>query len=418
MKHEHLITLLTTAVLSLFGTVLIWGFWVSGSFRIPDRNLIDITLKFLPPEPVEESPLVYIKIGDISDQPWPWQSLDYAILTHSILRYFPKVFTMDAPFYSTADGATVYDSQFSNQLKRLNRSFISIPLTSSGRHLGQATSLRPFATIPEQPNIPVYGYGLWPIEEVAHVSKLSPQTFPSDTDGRIRRVPLIINYHGKTVASQILATYAAYLGADLPSSGAVMGRSIILKNKAGEVITSIPINHKGEITLRYYPKLPLRKEIEFYSVILASEQQQQGSPPPFDLGIFRNSLVMLGKEHPNIMEPAVTPLGMISPARLQLQALANLLNGTFVKSIPSPLMAVLIYLCAAAGILTARLTNPILSLSSFIAFAVYIAAMVAMVFYFKSYWVEPTALLVAPALGWLAGRFWSPYLSNKFESNR
>ncbi len=376
---------------------------------------MDFTQQVLPPEPVEETPLVYVKIGDISDQPWPWQSLDYAILTHSIVRYFPKALMMETPIYRTQDSATVYDSQLRNQLKRLNQSHVTIPLTSSGRHIGTAISLRPFAVVPEQPEIPVYGYGMWPIEEVAQVSKLSPQAFPADPDGRIRRIPLLINYQGKPVASQILSVYATYRGADLPSSGAVMGRSIILKDKQGAVIESIPINQHGEMTLRFYPKLPLRKEVEFYSVILASEQQQNNVTPPFDMGIFRNSLVMLGKEHPNIMEPIATPQGLMSPARVQLQALSNLLNHSYVKTIPAYLMLILIYLSTAAGILTARLSSPFLSLAGFTAFGIYLIAMIAMVFYLKGYWLEPSALLLAPCLGWLAGRCWAPYLSSRFS---
>jgi len=413
VKQQHLITLISTAVLSLLGTALLWSIWATGHLRTSDNALLDFIQKHIPPEPVEDPPLVYIKVGDISDQPWPWQSLDYAILAHSILRYFPQAMTMETPFFRTADGPTVYDSQFRNQLRRLNQSLVTIPLTSAGRHLGTATPLRSFATVPEKPKLPVYDFGLWPIEEVAEVSRLSPQTFPTDSDGRIRRIPLIINYQGKAVASQVLNTYAIYREADLASSGAVMGESVILKNKKGEVIESIPINNQGEITLRHYPKLPLRKEIEFYSVILASEQAQQGTTPPFDLGIFRNSLVMLGREHPDIMEAAVTPHGLTSTSKLQLQALTNLLNQTYIKSLHPTLMALLIYLALATGLLIARLKNLFLSLVGFAACILYVAAMAAMIFYFKGYWMDPGILLVAPALGWLAGRCLTPYLNTR-----
>ncbi|MEM6771957.1 MAG: CHASE2 domain-containing protein, partial [Bacteroidota bacterium] len=286
--------------------------------------------------------------------------------------------------------------------------------TSSGRHLGTATSLRPLATVPENPELPVYAYGLWPISEVTEVSRLSPQAYPTDPDGRIRRLPLIINYQGKPVASQVLSTYATYRGADLASSGAVMGESIILKDSKGEVIESIPINHQGEIILRHYLELPLRKEVEFYSVILASEQAQQGAPPPFDLGIFRNSLVMLGKEHPNIMESVATPHGLTSTSKLQLQALANLLNQTYIKSLHPTLMAALIYLSLAAGILISQLKNMLISLTGYVAFILYLFAMIAMLFYSKGYWMEPVIILIAPTLGWLAGRCWMPYLQARF----
>ncbi|MEM1157671.1 MAG: CHASE2 domain-containing protein [Verrucomicrobiota bacterium] len=406
--------LLTTALVSLLGTALLWSIWMTGSFHRMDHALLDLTQNYLPPEPVEDSPLVYIKIGDISDQPWPWQSLDYAILTHSILRYFPQAMTMDAPFYRTGDGPTVYDSQLRSQLKRLNQSFVTVPLTSSGRHLGTATALRPLATVPEHPELPVYAYGLWPIHEVSEVSQASPQTFPTDPDGRIRRLPLIINYQGKPVASQVLHTYAAYRGADLTSSGAVIGNSIILKDKQGDVIEHIPINTQGEITLRYYPELPLRKEVEFYSVILASEEAQQGATPPFDLGIFRNSLVMLGKEHPDITETVMTPFGLTSTAKLQLQAMANLLNRTYVKSLHPTWMAVAIYLALAAGILLAQWRKTLISLSGYIACIFYITAMIAMFFYSRSYWADPTAILLATTLGWIAGRSFTPYLNEKY----
>ncbi|MEM6886359.1 MAG: CHASE2 domain-containing protein [Verrucomicrobiota bacterium] len=415
MKPQHLITLTSTAVFSLLGTALLWGIWMTGQLRTADNALLDLTQQYLPPDPVDDSPLVYIKIGDISDQPWPWQSLDYAILTHSILRYFPQTLAMETPFYRTDDGPTVYDSQFRNQLRRLNRSLVSVPLTSTGHHLGTAMPLRPFATVPENPAMPGYSHGLWPISEVGDASGLHPQTYPADHDGRIRRIPLLINYQGKPVASQVLTTYATYLGADLASSGAVLGDAIILKDKAAEIIETIPINEKGEITLRFYPELPLRKEVEFYSVILASEQAQQGESPPFDLGVFRNSLVMLGKEHPNIMEPVVTPQGLSSPSRLQLQALANLLNGTYIKDIPFTLMALAIYLTLAASILISRVTHPLLSLAGTLGFLFYVAAMVAMLFYFKGYWIQPTALLIAPALGWIAGRSWIPLIQSKFS---
>lgn len=400
-------------VVALCGSLSAW-LWHCGVFNKSDTAILDATQAQFPeraPTDLDAWPVVYVKIGDISDEPWPWQSLDYAILTHSILRYFPRMVVFETPFYNTSDGPSVYDVQLNRQLSRLNHSIVGVPLTSTGRHTGTARNLRRLATHPENPELPAYGYGLWPIDPVAAAARPFAVALPTDTDGVLRRLPLLVNYQGVPTATSVLAAYAAWVGADLADSGVIMGRHILLKDSKGNQVATIPINHRGEILLRSYTETPVRREVEFFSVILAAENKQAAASP-FDLGVFRNSIVLVGREHPNTTEAVRLPDGLQSPARVQLLGLANLIAGTHLCRPGTALMVALIMVAAVLGWGSTRLggfLNSVLlfSLSIGLIFGATVLALTR-----HSMWLDPTALFAACAAAWWFSLTLTPFLLN------
>lgn len=399
------------SLLLLLLATMLWLLWQTGTFYPIDKRLSDLAQKHLNAPPVETSPLVYVKIGDIADQPWPWQSLDYAILVHSILRYFPKTVAMETLFYNaTGTEQSVYDVQLQRQLKRLNQIVVAVPVLSKGNHLGVARSLRPFASIPREPSTLPHGFGLWPIDPVAETGTVAPTVFTPDADGKVRRVALLTNYQGTWTATFPLVVYARHLGADLASSGAVLGEKILLKDSQGQLLDSIPINQQGEILLRFHKELPLKKEVEFYSVILAAENKSPDKIPALDLGVFRKSLVLLGREHPGTIEQVDTPIGKMSPARLQLQTLHSLISGDTPKSPGRVVMGILIGGMILAGATLSITPGQAASYLSGAALILTSGGLVAVAFAVWSIWTPPSAVLLAAPLGWLAGRSLIPLI--------
>ncbi|MEM6823226.1 MAG: CHASE2 domain-containing protein, partial [Verrucomicrobiota bacterium] len=210
-------------------------------------------------------------------------------------------------------------------------------------------------------------------------------------------------------------TLASYLDADLSDSGVILGEHILLKDSEGALIRRIPIDSEGNLLIRFQKDPPLKKEVEFYSVILASEQRRNQFTSFFDLGLFRNSLVFVGREHPNTMEAIHTPLGLKSPARIQIQALSNLLNETYLIQVKPPIMAILIICLGACGMALGRLDSFLFSLGSISVFAIYVVSMICLTFYLSNWWAEPSALIATPLLTWLASRTLLPYFDYQAE---
>ncbi len=386
-----------------------WGWHVS-LFKFWDHAAQDWAQNQFQTEAIEETPLVYVKIGDIADQPWPWPSLDYAILAHSLSRFHPKVVVFEVPVPKVEPSTTAYDIQLKNQLKRLNLLILSVPVRTTGITLGEELSPRPFATLPENPSIPAYGSGIWPLNEIREVSRLHLQAYPADPDGLVRRIPLIINYQGRSTASQVLAAYAAYRGADIAASGVVLGQSIRLKNKAGEFLESIPVNHNGELTLKLRrDSTHLRKEVEFYSVILAAEEQYHAGSPSFDLGVLRQSLVLVGRENAYSVESLPTPTGTITPARLQLNALSNLIQRDYLQPITPLAMSLLLLLSAFTGIGCSRLLNAVGGLIVLLFVGGLLVGGSVVFFVHWNFLIDPSAPLVCLVVSWWMGRTLLPY---------
>lgn len=250
------------------------------------------------------------------------------------------------------------------------------------------------------------------MEAVRTASTEAPIRFEPDSDGVYRRIPLVTFFQGGPVATFPLVTYAAHVGADLPSSGAVLGEAIILKDADGEEIQRIPINENGEMQIRFRTEPHLKKELEFYSVILAAEQKSMPDGTLPDLGVFRNSLVLLGREHPQTVETLNTPIGSMTPARYLMQTLSSLLNQDYLYRVPAPLMAVLLVVLCFVGLFLSRIQHRTLSGACLIAFIAYTAAMMFLVFYMAGIWADPLFLLIAPVSGWLSGRTLLPLVDS------
>ncbi|NJL19386.1 MAG: CHASE2 domain-containing protein [Bdellovibrionaceae bacterium] len=127
MRIARVLLLLLSAA-ALGAGCLLWSFR-HGPLRATDDQLLSRALRLLPPPAYEDSPLVYVKIQDVRDLPWPWPPLDYAILTHSILAFFPKTVAWEVLPPAPATGEElVYHKQWLRQLERLNQVIVPLVL--------------------------------------------------------------------------------------------------------------------------------------------------------------------------------------------------------------------------------------------------------------------------------------------------
>jgi len=153
------------------------------------------------------------------------------------------------------------------------------------------------------------------MQQAAGIGALN--VFP-DRDGRVRRVPLLVQM-GDTLYPSLVAEMLR-----LASGGTsyqlrldpIRGPSAAMSLKIGDAV--IPLNDNGEVWLHYAPDSALPR-VSAASVIA-------GKLAPDAL---RDRLVLIGVSAPGIGARAVSPLGeQLTPAAIHAQALAQLLTGT------------------------------------------------------------------------------------------
>ncbi len=358
-------------------------------------------------EPGDEAPgVVYVTIRDISDQPWPWPALDYAILTNSLIPLFPQLVAFEHLPPVRDDGPhPVYTRQFQSQLDRLNQVVTPVRLFSGGPQ-DDPLPWRAFsiATVGNVQALPSYTAGLWP-DKLYGQYPAGVIAYPPDGDNLIRRVPLVYRFRDRYLPSLALEAYCRYRQADWHYSGVVLGRHILLRDKFGDELERIPIDAEGCLALLPSREADPVQDLEFYSVILASEQRRHGSARSLDLGVFRNGIVVIGRDANETYQPLSTILGTLSSGELTARVIEQLTERRWLRPLGMYELSVLtLLLLSLSGFLALihrwQLGNISLPLGGILLIGlVWLAGR-------DGVWASPICLISAWTSGWLIGWMW------------
>lgn len=154
---------------------------------------------------------------------------------------------------------------------------------------------------------------------------------PTDSDGIIRRVPLVIRYGDKVYPAFSLQLISGFLGLDSSAIFLDLNKREIAIRGEGRTI-KVPINKKGQMRINY---LGLVKSFPYDSFLQIMNKGNQALNRASQeasnwLGQFRDKMVLVGNTATGTVDIIPTPLSLDAPGVLiQANAAENILSGSF-----------------------------------------------------------------------------------------
>jgi hypothetical protein len=341
-------------VLAALGWTAGWAVWTSEVHQDWEDRMYFQLMELRPARPAADTGLVHIPIEDMTDQPWPWPHLDYAILLHALAPYQPEVLALDLPLEHSDLLYPVYERQLARQM----RAFRDVVLAARPSLMVLPTpappGLEPIPTRGFTGNLVTMGSARWPLESYWSNTRISPVAVTGSDEGR---VPLVFQWGDGVVPAFALAIYGKSIGAYWPHCELHPGDSLILRDYQKSVLARIPVDNRGRMRLLPAKQVPLPKRVEFYTAILSAEQMHHDTAPLFDLNLIRRQVVLVTREHPDAAGPAAVPEGPATPGAITARTLQQLFLRTHGNGLPAPVCLILILAVAVLATWAGSLTR-------------------------------------------------------------
>lgn len=251
--------------IGLICAVIIGLIYLAGAFELFEYEALDFLFKARGESNISPD-IVIIEIDDKSLEEfgrWPWTRGYHAALLDIIEDYHPRAVAFDIIFSEPQLEEPQEDELLAHQSKKIENIFYAAYFTLSEDGATNKEYLRAVkATLP----LP----GL--IENSKGFGFVNILVEP---DGKVRRIPLFLEYEGKRYASLDILAAAAYLWKDATG-------------------LNIPTETGGTMWINYAADFPKFRRISFSDVASSFNCIQKGETPKIDLNIFRDKLVLIG----------------------------------------------------------------------------------------------------------------------------
>lgn len=211
-----------------------------------------------------------------------------------------------------------------------------------------------------------------------------------ESDGVVRRMPLVLGFEGKVYPSFCLMAVLRYHNIALDKVHVALGRGIEFDVPDGPRV-SIPIDADGKMAVNFTADYDEFGHSVFSQVAQSFARRQQGLSAPVDLSDFEGKLVLVGLTATGVIEAYTkpTPLDPDSPF---LTAQANAVNTILSRSFPQTpgfwvAAGLLLLLGAAVGAVTSSMKAATSLVFSAICLGIFIVV---------SYWLFFVRTLILP----------------------
>lgn len=298
MRKRYLIGILLGVIsLGLVGVLTSLNF-----FQMLELKLLDYRFRWRSVQPTDEQ-ICIVAIDDYSLQEmgaWPVPRKYQAALLQALAAAPPNVVGYDILFIepSAADEALIYYT----------------------RLLGNVVYAGYLRESDKQ--------AVLPISELCNVARVGFINAPADSDGVVRRVPLLVQAEDKIYPSFSLQVLCTFLDVDFNKLSIVPEKEIGIPLPSGKKI-HIPLDKHGRILINYAGGLDRFKSFSFFQLL--SWQKQQ----PERLNNFAKKLVLVGLTATGTADYGTIPLATNVPLiAVQANVLNTVLNQDFLLEIP------------------------------------------------------------------------------------
>ncbi|NJK91097.1 MAG: CHASE2 domain-containing protein [Blastochloris sp.] len=332
----------------------------------------------VPATPPPRTPHPTHHLQKTNDQPWPWSSLDYAILLNAIGPFSPSVVALDLPLSEGDALYPIYDIQLANQMARFN----SIVLSQYGSN-----------TLP--------GVASAIFSQAAHIA---PAGLSARTSTPNSHLPIVFFQEDRWLPSFALQIAADHLGADWKFSQIQPGRQVLLRDAKGRLLLEIPINPQGQILRNSRIFSSPVQPTDFYSAIISAEDLRNGGSGLESFHEIRRNIILVGSEAPNTYQPLLTSSGPRPPIHLHYHLLQQLLSGSTPRELGHTFyLLFLICACLMAGAF-ALIPSRLGSLSLLLLYLGACAIGSYLSFDLAHTWWPPLPIMIGLLLSWLTAR--------------
>ena len=189
-----------------------------------------------------------------------------------------------------------------------------------------------------------------PFLKLSQVTSLGFSNLPRDVHGATRKVRLLGLFHGQVYPSLDLLLLMRFYGIE-PRQVKVTPSAVILEKDA-KTRRVIPVTPEGDLWVDYYgsEKPPLRSysfiQVLYHDTLLAPDQEK------IMMRAMKNKIVLVGKTALSLGDSYATPFGQNQPGiYVRAQALANVIEGRYLRRVPCAVTGLLLLVLGLAVIL-------------------------------------------------------------------
>jgi adenylate cyclase len=310
----------------------------AGAFDSPEQPFLDLrqSLPSLNPSPDRNKQLALVAIDYISaERPWPWPRLDYVILLRSLLPFAPKSVVFEPLLHDRDTRYGAFDSTFGNLVNRLDHVVFAAAVLIPDSPNSTPANLVSIPTRGSLGNMPRFNSSLWPLDTFAGNASVGISNLMPETNGQVRRLPLLFLYKNQALPSLSLQAVIQYLDADPKKSEVLLGHEIHLRSRDGTLLRSIPIDEQGRLQLRFRENASAFWTVSFPNVPVFALQRERGESPETDLTELRGRQIWVGRTDHKDLPPIGNALPNLSPVELQMLGTSNILNNDFIRNTPA-----------------------------------------------------------------------------------
>lgn len=309
------------------------------------------------PSESKSSRFALIAIDHIpADRPWPWPRLEYALCLRGLLAQLPQSVVFEVLLSETGAKMSSFDQTFGSLVRRMDRVCFAADALL-GEHQGEplppgAMRLR---DLPKLDRLTEYRSVLWPGATFVGDCPVGLANLEIGS-GEVHSLPLVFRVKDALVPSLPLQAAAVFLGADLRETTVRLGHAILLRDRRGKRIRTIPIDADGRIAVRYRRSPKTVPRIDYDSYLVYANRATHGELSEDELPALRGRQVWIGVTDREIVPSLPTPLGKMTPVELQMQVARQIVDGEFIRPLPWFLAAATaLVLCLWGARLSVRL---------------------------------------------------------------
>jgi adenylate cyclase len=172
---------------------------------------------------------------------------------------------------------------------------------------------------------------------------------PRDPDGIIRHYRLFSTFKGRVYPSFVLGALIARQKAS----------KVVVRNRQLSVGTvTIPVERDGSVILRFYPPGTSFQAGSAWNMVNNAAAVEDGEKPEFDFRTLEGRTVIVGTSAAGLTDLRVTPVTeVMAGPEIHMTALANVLNGDFLREAPRWVSGLIFIVLALAVAMATRFTS-------------------------------------------------------------
>lgn len=219
-----------------------------------------------------------------------------------------------------------------------------------------------------------------------------------DSDGKIRRVPMFINYQNALVPQLGFKAACDWLGLDTKNIKFKGSRLIIDRR------LSIPISADGSLIVNYPDRWSSSfKHVSYFEILKSYGQIKNGIQPEMDLSVIKDKVCFIGLTAVGTCDLKPTPLENIYPALgLQASIFNSVINKDFIIDASRLINTLINIFILILSIIICLSLSPLRSFFGNIVLAIAYILIAAAIFIFLGIWIDLFLPLLIIAITYVA----------------